>query len=350
MKMKSYLLILPAVAILFSGAAVAMEPHSSQRGKPGVGNYDRVLDSEFSLYYLPDEEGAALMTYIKQNEPPLLRKLSVKPENPGPGDPVAITAEIYNDPLVTRSKTLEVTVSYSIDGKETWRELDMADAGDGKNWTAVIPPAGAPATLHFYFTAMDDAENYYMEVPETDVGWASAEDEDYVNTVSDGNDVYTMVPDNLDILSVGVAYDGELIYVETKVEGEISGGTVTPFEVNVYSAGFYIPTGRREIGPKPRYVLEHSQHAQFITFPVIGLLDVEKGLAEIRSADARYYSHKDRLYMRMEKSVLDQHGADYVRLCFGTAMGLNAMPLAIDPKDVTSFINVVFGEHTLDIK
>lgn len=324
-------------------------PHAT--GQKNNEQLVNVLGDDFTLYYLEEELGATINTYLDQNEPPMLHHVSVEPAAPRPGDDINITAEIRNNPINTDSRTIGVTLYYSYDGGETWEIEEMSDEiAEGKLWSATIPSMGGTGVLHYYFLAEDDAGNVYAEVPETDVVWASERDEGFLVSLNDENRIYKIVPNDIDILSVSLAYDGELFYFKTVVEGDISAGTITPFYVNLYSVGFFFPDSPGGMGPKPDYVLTHAQHAQFIGFPIIGLLDVDKNLSEIFSADARYFSQRNALYMRLKKSVFDKHEYDAIRVVFGTANGTHPMPLEIETKDISCFINLAPGGHSLDIR
>ncbi len=347
--MKKYGFVIVALFV-FAAVTISRATGSAARYKNNerLGN---VLSDKFTLYYLEDELGATIQTYLDQNEPPMLYNLAISPAEPAPGDEITITAEIRNNPVNTDSETMTVTLNYSYDEGETWLDMDMEDqAGEGKSWSATVPPMQNAGTFRYFFLAEDDAGNYYVEVPETDIEWAADKDEGYVVSIDDENKIYRIVPDDLDMLSLSLGYDGELLYFKTVVEGDIAAGTITPFNVNVYSVGFFFPDSPGGMGPKPDYVLIHSQHAQFIGFPIIGLLDVDKNLSEIYAADARYYSRRNTLYMRIKQSVFDKHDYDVIRIVFGTAIGTSAMPIELETKDISRFMNFVPGGHSLEIR
>ena len=340
-----------AAAVCAGLHVTALEPSISSSSGTDNSTFRHLLDDNFSLYYVAEESGLPMRTHYSQNEPPLLNGHTVTPEYPAPGEEINIQAEIRNDPLETGSETMEAWLYYSKDEKESWIRIEMDEEERGRLWSATIPAFEEPGTLYYFFGAMDDAENFFFQLPIEDISWATGRHHDYLSVFEDDNKVYTLVPDDLDILSGSVGYDGDTIYFHMEVEGEISGGTITPFEPYLYSVGFYVPDVDLEMGPKPRYVLEHAQHAQFMTFPVVALLDVDKRLAEVPNSGARYFSHRSHLYLRLAMDVIDEeHEYEHIRLAFATSRGMKALPLEIQPEDVSSFINVIFDEFALDVE
>jgi len=234
--MKLYKIFLPEIFILIimismAAVAPALDPSVTDSSE-AKGSFGPVLDEDFSLYYIKEEADGPLRTHFWENEPPMLHNHIIAPENPGPNDELQVNAEIFNDPMETRSETMEAYLVYSTDGKETWNEEEMLQSdANPQVWTATIPPAGEAGAIYYFFRAFDDADNAFMQLPVEDIDWGTGRHLDYVNVIEDENKVYTIVPDDLDILSGSIGYDGEHLYFHMKVEGEISGGTITPMSI-----------------------------------------------------------------------------------------------------------------------
>ncbi|MFA6447948.1 MAG: hypothetical protein WCX65_00630 [bacterium] len=291
--------------------------------------------------------GQPPLKFLAENEPPTLQSLGVIPETPGPNDPIEVSALITNDPNNTLSRTIKADLYYSYDGKKTWKHVEMDGPKGGGYWQAKIPPVGVKGTLYYFFTAADNDENYYMEIPKVDLKWGAADKQEYLNTIIVTNDTINTMPADLDLLEASVAYDGEYIYLDMLVKGEISGGTLTPVSINIYSAGFYPVDLSRE---NPTFILMHSQLAQFFGLPVIGLLDVDRNLIERTEAEARYFSKGGSLSMRVAKSAVMLPGSKGARIIFGTARGTQCNPIRAESIDTSGFINAVFGEREIEIK
>jgi hypothetical protein len=354
-EMKKILFLFAAAVLLASISAYAETAPGATGGnqyspfdenqKPGqtITDYNKSLIQGF---YCGNLQKPAL-NYLRENEPPSLRSVSILPEKPGPNDSINVSALINNDPGVTLSRTVEAHLYYSTDGKKTWNSIEMAGPGGGGYWQAKIPAVQTKTTLYYFFTASDNEDNYYMEIPKTDVKWGTGNDPEYVDNIVLTSDTINTIPPDLDMLSVSIAYDGDNLYLSEIVKGEISAGIVTPMQLNIYTVGFFpMQLSRAE----PTYILLHSQLAQYFDFPVIGLLDSARSLTERTGSEARYYSKANHLSMRVNKDAVLQPGEKGVRMIFGNALGTQCNPVQAESKDTSGFINAVFGERKIEIQ
>lgn len=308
------------------------------------------LAENSSMYYISEQNILPYDRYLKENTPPLVHDVKISPESPGPEDEITITAEIKTDPMLTENKTLFAFVNYSLDGGETWEEVEMDQEGDNSNlWTAVIPPTGASGEFPYYFTAEDDAGNYLTELPQAEIKWGAKEHPNLLARIPDKNNDARLVENDLDILEARAGYDGENYYFGFKVEGKISSGTVTPFEPSIYSIGIFLPNPVQEQQSRPDYVLEHSQHAQFVLFPVVGLLDIEENFSEIATADPRFYYDDEWLFLRMNPAGISED-FDNLKIIFGTSKGISYIDIQIKTMDVTGFVNIVPSARYLEVE
>ncbi len=310
-----------------------------------------ILDEKFSLYYVERNSSSPVEQYMLENDPPVLKNVMVSPKSPGAGDAITVTATIVNDPMKTSGKPISASLYYSRDEGETWRKVAMEEAGASReNWRGVIPPAGYPGNLQYFFTAEDDGGNMLIELPKVKVEWGGISHPIFPLEVYDDNDDFRMVPNNLDILSAGVAFDGDNLYFTTRVEGKISSGTVTPFDVYVYSVGLFYPDRLVDGSVRTDHVLVHTQHGQFLQFPVIGLLNTDRQLAEIRTADARFYTDGERLFMRFSADALKDGHFDRLKIIFGSARAISYSPVTLQPVDVSMFINISNVDRSITIE
>ncbi|HOO57466.1 MAG TPA: hypothetical protein PLN69_11625 [bacterium] len=311
---------------------------------------DSVNSEKFSLYYVSRNQTCSQERFLVENEPPLVKHVDLMPVSPGPDDDIRVAVKVENNPLFTRSRPLIVQLHYSIDGGRNWTVIEMDDLRDDMTmWEGVIPALGEAGEIDYFFTSEDDSGNLLIEVPALEMEWGSADGMAMTGYLEDEDDDFRMVKDDLDILQARVGYDGESLYFGMKVQGRISSGTVTPFEISIYSVGIYYPDEINDGSFRSDLVLEHSQHAQFVMFPVVGLLDVERKLSEVLAADARYYTDDDWLYLRFNTKVLDNKDFDYLRIIMGTATAVDYTPLVAKPIDTTSFINLVKSDRKIII-
>lgn len=336
MKISKMSLCIIALSVFFVISAAVGEPIKSER---------------FSLYYIPSRSSSALDSFLTDNDPPLVKTVKITPEQPGIGDEVTVEAEIINNKYFTNNKPLLANLSYSLDLGATWKMLEMDQSEDNPDiWQAVIPATGKPGAVRYFFTVKDDGGNYLFELPAVRIEWGGIKPPALTGVLTDENEDSRIVFDDLDILQAQAGYDGSILYFAMKVEGDVSGGTVSPFNVFVYSIGIYYPDKIKGGTIRTNFVLEHSQHAQFLLFPIIGLLDTEEGLNEVRSADARYYSKDGWLYMRFKEDVLKNKRFDKLRIIYGTAYATIVDPLTLTPDDTTGSVNLVHVERAFDVK
>lgn len=338
MRLPKYLLVITAALALSHATATLSD--------------ENIRSPKFSLYYVAGETKGSLETYIVDGEPPLVKDVRIEPASPGPGEAIRIEAVIDNDPVMTQSRAIQAEVHYSTDDGATWTEVDMERAGETESgpWQAEIPPLDGPGEIRYYFTAVDDAGNVLLELPAVPVDWGAAGELDLTASVTDKNDDSRIVADDLDIIGAKVGFDGELLYFALRVEGKILGGTVSPFAVNLYSVGIYYPELIDDGSVKTDMVLMHAQHAQFMRFPIIGLLNIDRDLAEIPPADTRYYADDGWLYMRFRADVLKGDAFGRLRVIFGTAYATAYQPeVVLRPVDTSMFINIVNSDRRIDV-
>lgn len=316
------------------------------------GADENIRSPKFSLYYVTGETKGSHESYIVEGEPPLVKDVITVPANPGVDDTVTIEARIENNQMMTQSNPIEATLFYSKDDFKTWNEVDMDEDKELEGlWRAEIPPAGEPGEIRYFITAVDDSGNVLLELPEVPIEWGGVDPPALTGAVADKNDNPRLVAGDIDILGAKAGFDGEMLYFAIRVEGRISSGTVSPFNVFVYSVGIYYPDLLDDGSVKTDLVLMHSQHAQFMRFPVIGLLNIDRDLAEIPGADARYYSNNDWLYMMFRAGTLKKARFDRLRIIFGTAYGSEYQPeVVLKPADTTMFINLVRSDRFYEVK
>lgn len=179
---------------------------------------------------LPGSEGSPFGSYLNM-ETPLIGKVSHSPEVPKPGEEVTFQAEVYNDPKKTDDVTETVYLHYSMDEGKTWDSFKMDQ--DGKNeklWITKLMFKEEKQII-YYISAKDSAENVASELPMVEGNTVFAE-------VKDENDSDSQVEPDLDIVSAGVSYDSDRLYLRIKVQGEVRDGTVSPPYMHNYTAIF----------------------------------------------------------------------------------------------------------------
>ncbi len=347
--MKSFISAI-ALLITFSFVNVSfatIDEYPEQVGIKRPGETINEFRSSITEGFYCKEVKGELSNFLAENEPPQLESLNITPENPTTQDSIKVAAVINNDDSLTWSKTISATLFYRSDDDDDWNSVDMENREIPDTWTAEIPALMKQGDIKYFLTAEDDSGNLYIELQESDIKWGADEEPEYTYIIQDENDRIKAISDDLDILSVSLGYDGTYLYVKLLVEGEISGGTITPLKINMYSVGFYPSDYSRG---EPAYILFHSQMSRFFSLPVIGLLDVDRGLSEIASAETVYYSHGNQLHMRMLKKYVDKDNTGRMKIIAGTSIGKECTPMILESIDPTSFNRVVFTDRIIEVR
>ncbi|HOY62858.1 MAG TPA: hypothetical protein PK745_06705, partial [bacterium] len=188
--------IVAGVAILSSAAlAASSQPQSRPGGDAPV---------------FADGAKAPFATFLF-DATPVIERVSHTPAEPGAGSRVKVSVVARQDQLKASLPVSRVKLFYSVDGSP-WQGVDMARGdADPDYFFAYLPPQKAGAEVSYYVEAADTAGNKTTEMPgpassapggaSNFVGVDDAETEDYV------------VPKDIDILRLEVAYDQDTLLV-----------------------------------------------------------------------------------------------------------------------------------------
>jgi hypothetical protein len=169
--------------------------------------------------------------------PPWLYSVTLEPDPPRAGEPVIVTAEIYNDQNKINDKTIEAYMFYSVDESETWETVEMEDMGGASQWRAELPPFEKGAEVWYGFRAGDATGNVFTETPCYVTSWPPENDTcmfDFSVDEPPVDDPERLVPDDFDIVSIKGGMDEDNLYVEFTVQGNIEPGSVSPAYLHLY--------------------------------------------------------------------------------------------------------------------
>lgn len=321
-------------------------------------------DPGYSLHYVPSQAATGLGAFITQNEPPVVKSVTLDPAQPLADEAVTVTAVIQNDPAYTSSRPLEAFIHYSSDGGALWQTIEMEAAGSSREkWIARIPAQAQSAEIQYFFTAMDDAGNVLQELPVQAV--AQPWQKNVLQGIQDENDSQRIAQNDLDVLGAGAAFDGDYLYLSMDVQGLVSPGTVSPLAAHMYSVGIYYPEELNNGSVRPDLLLEYAPHAQMFTLPGLALLDMRRGMGEIRRADPQVRLDQGRIVFRIDTHALRGGAFDRLRVIYGTAhvthleysvsarsttmgnilLDFGQPGIGFQPVDATAFANLVRSDR-----
>lgn len=220
-KVKSSLLAVAAIALLVVAAQTA-----------------------FAIDGLPPGTDEALEELQATMYPPWVYSVKLNPAVPVAGEETTVTAEIYNDASITKDKTITTTLMYSLDDGTTWEMVDMDEIVDNKTWTAVIPPQEEGVEVLYGFRAEDTSSNIYVETPCLVTSWPPKDDSCMFDIAVDEapvDDESSLIPDAFDIHGFKAGVDNDNLYVEIRLDGAVSEGSISPIFVHLYGFGVANP-------------------------------------------------------------------------------------------------------------
>lgn len=169
--------------------------------------------------------------------PPWLYRVTLKPDPPIAGEPITVTAEIYNDPDKTDDDTIEAYLFYSMDQGETWETLEMDDNKTNREWTVEMPAFEQGDEVWYGFRAGDATGNVFTETPCYITTWPPLDDTcmfDFAVDEPPVDDPNRLIPDNFDFLTIRGGVDEDNLYLELNVQGSIEPGSVSPVFLHLF--------------------------------------------------------------------------------------------------------------------
>lgn len=186
---------------------------------------------------LPPGTDEVLAQIQRTMYPPWVYGVTLDPNPPAAGKPLTITAEIHNDRNITDDETMAVTLFYSTDGGETWTYADMNQASALSHWSVTLDGFPADTEVFYGFRAEDTTGNIYTDTPCYVTSWPPGDDTCMFDVSNDDppiDDADQVIPPDFDFQSLRAGIDRDHLYVELKVEGKITDGTVSPVFLTLY--------------------------------------------------------------------------------------------------------------------
>lgn len=180
--------------------------------------------------------------------PPIIKKVTRDPFYPAPGEDVLVKANVMRMKFVDDFEAIDtVYLHYSLDGGDSWEELEMSPGDNDVWWTASIPGQPEGAEVLYYIRAVDTVGNVAVEMPGyaamadewyymSDEEFAEAYPHDYVLTLYEDSDADAghQIPAYLNLLKMGFGHESGFYHFRMQFENPIETGTVSPFDVKGY--------------------------------------------------------------------------------------------------------------------
>lgn len=259
-KQTKYILFLSVIALFISCAAYSQS----------TDDWNKMSDYLSSLG-LSRETSDDIKDVIESRHTPIIRKVTMSPEEPGENEPVTVTATVVVPPEMIGGETDSVSIYYSVDWGENWEKIDMEqDGDDDRIWTGEIPgqPSGSEiiwglqASNYFDETTIEavctledgvypedydemseacvDDKNPELCHASSPIGCMfpmSVNPEDFNQYKDENSDI----PDDLNIRTARVGFDDETLYLDMMVEGNVTPGQLSPTDIHIYVAGWLNP-------------------------------------------------------------------------------------------------------------
>lgn len=166
------------------------------------------------------------------------RIANIKFQKPAAGQPCPVKVEITETDDKAKAKITAVKLIYYVGGNFNKPHEITMSKGWGKSYTASIPKMVSGAKVDFIIRAEDSNGNVATQ--------AVPSSKNLVSSITDIDNPSESITDSLDLLGMSAGYDNKTIYVQCKLQGEISPGTQDPPFVHVYAIKFTNP----DVNPK----------------------------------------------------------------------------------------------------
>jgi hypothetical protein len=193
---------------------------------------------------LPPGTDETLRNIQQRMYPPEVHEVTLDPAVPAAGQPITISAKIYNPTDITDDYTTQAWVMYSTDGGASLQTVEMTEGNDSQTWTAELPAFDTGTEAIYGFRAIDTSTNIYTESPCKVASWPPEEDHCMFDIAVDDypvDDKSSLIPDDFDILGIRAGMDDRYMYIEISVQGIVTPGTVSPVYASVYGFGLLNP-------------------------------------------------------------------------------------------------------------
>lgn len=306
----------------------------------------------------------ATVQYPSSYFPPVIKQVSIYPEQPKSGQEIKVSATI----LSSNEDITEADLSYSTNNGETWQKIEMEQSGEKQElWLGTIPAHNAETKIIFYISCMDSAGNVSSELP-AQVGPREKKDDQPswlpVNNSmalidSDENDDDRETPPEFDLLSVYAGVDETYLYLTFTFEGKILSEAVAQGTLNVplYQISLSNVDTKDDVETKygHNYLYYSALAPTFIQpGPICGIGMYDAG-GRIRASDWKevdcFVENQHSLFMRITRKDIKNNPKQRVKLFFSSGIQ-NKLPCfhCIEPLDISGNIYLYFTFHSFQIE
>lgn len=287
--------------------------------------------------------------------PPIVHNVTLSPDPPKTDTITEITAEIENDTNKTDDITTDAWVNYSSDGGATWNQADMERVGTSKVWKTELPAFPSGTEVIYGIRAKDTSTNILAETTCLVTSWPPDGDpcmfDLAVSDLSQG-EKNALMSDDFDIVSLHGGVDEEYLYVEIKVDGIISAGTLTPVYAHVYGVAVQNPDRGN-----PNDIVSQGFIAVWI--PMAEAFGFQNCMVLSRPANNVVMDNSNiscktdggsRLWMKINRKAIGNNPSKYIRILAADGAFTNITPLAGLYYDYTHVSSLSFTDRWFTVE
>ncbi|OQY30043.1 MAG: hypothetical protein B6244_01935 [Candidatus Cloacimonetes bacterium 4572_55] len=237
----------------------------------------------------------------------------------------------------TSDNAAHVSVKATTDSGESWSYITLARQEPGY-WSGGLGIFSEGTEITFFLSAEDSLGQKTIEAFPVS-GWLP-ESQEWSSIFSDENDADI---DDLDIQNGYVGYDADYFYARFDVRGDISGGSILPWNFKVYT---YV-AGIKNVGTNVQYGLVYVPLAGNFGQDDIALR-IEPNGDTVPNASEQYNEDDDELSMRCLFEPMGENSDNYYRLTYATAYVRN-LDMDIEGVDTTAYCHFYPRAHTYSV-
>ncbi|MFA6449834.1 MAG: hypothetical protein WCX65_10215 [bacterium] len=334
------------------------------------------MDNFISRLGISSEDLDVIKNLIDRRSQPMVRSVTINPENPNEDEAISIIASIVTPRNPNGGEVFEAYINYSVDDGKTMSRIVMEkETDDGNTWKGIIPGQPSGANVIFGIQAVNAFDETYVEILcETDGIFntdnnvsddcKNSKNTEYcdaqkpksclfpMSISSDKLDAYSeemsKIPPALYIKTMKVGFNENKLFLEMNAKDKVSPGSYSPMDIFIYVAGWLNPdktsseTGINSILRQGAIIIYAPLNTsdKCAIYYLRGGLDVQTDNQSVACSP-----QGNRLLLSLDRKAIEPNPSKTLEFVFLTFRMIQLSPSKVDLQDSTLFTRVVFEKR-----
>jgi hypothetical protein len=342
------------------------------------------LSNFISRVGISREDADKIKDQIDRRSQPIVKSVTISPEHPNGDEPVTITATIVTPHKPNGEEVYEAYINYSTDGGRNMSRIDMVkETKDGNIWNGVIPGQPSGTNVIYGIQAVNAFDETYVEPlcyvenilktfdKNVSEECKSNKNPEYCAAQRPKDCMFPMsiasgaldpnsedtnripAPPELFIKTTRVGYNEKTLFLEIDTKDNVSPGSYSPMNVNVYVAGWLNPdrsgseTGIDGILRKGAVVI----YAPLNPTNKCALFNLRDAVAVQSDTQSVTCTPKEnQLIFSIDRKAIEPNPSKTLEFIFMTTNMQQISPPDIDLQDITLFTRATVANRNYAVK